>query len=70
MSSRSYFDAVASKWDALRSGFFSERVREAAMDALAVEAEVIQDRRVRTRRSYRRWTAPGSVELEPRAASR
>lgn len=38
MSSRSYFDAVASKWDALRSGYFSERVREAALDALGVEA--------------------------------
>jgi ubiquinone/menaquinone biosynthesis C-methylase UbiE len=38
VSSRSYFDAVASDWDALRSGFFSERVREAALDALAVEA--------------------------------
>jgi ubiquinone/menaquinone biosynthesis C-methylase UbiE len=37
MSSRSYFDAVASEWDTLRSGFFSVRVREAALDALAVE---------------------------------
>jgi ubiquinone/menaquinone biosynthesis C-methylase UbiE len=37
VSSRSYFDAVASEWDALRSGFFSVRVREAALDALAVE---------------------------------
>jgi ubiquinone/menaquinone biosynthesis C-methylase UbiE len=37
VSSRSYFDAVASDWDTLRSGFFSVRVREAALDALAVE---------------------------------
>jgi ubiquinone/menaquinone biosynthesis C-methylase UbiE len=35
LSSRPYFDAVASDWDALRRGFFSERVREAALDALA-----------------------------------
>jgi hypothetical protein len=31
MSSRGYFDAVASDWDAMRRGFFSERVREAAV---------------------------------------
>jgi ubiquinone/menaquinone biosynthesis C-methylase UbiE len=37
VSSRSYFDAVAPEWDSLRSGFFSVRVREAALDALAVE---------------------------------
>jgi ubiquinone/menaquinone biosynthesis C-methylase UbiE len=36
MSSRPYFDAVASDWDAMRRGFFSERVREAALDALRV----------------------------------
>jgi ubiquinone/menaquinone biosynthesis C-methylase UbiE len=38
VSSRSYFDAVASDWDTLRRGFFSTHVREAALDALAVEA--------------------------------
>jgi ubiquinone/menaquinone biosynthesis C-methylase UbiE len=37
VNSRSYFDAVAPDWDAMRSGFFSERVREAALDALGVE---------------------------------
>jgi ubiquinone/menaquinone biosynthesis C-methylase UbiE len=37
MSSRPYFDAVAADWDAMRRGFFSERVREAALDALGVE---------------------------------
>jgi SAM-dependent methyltransferase len=36
MTSRPYFDAVASDWDAMRQGFFSERVREAALDALRV----------------------------------
>ncbi len=39
MSSRSYFDSVASEWDSLRAGFFSERVREVALDALGVEPE-------------------------------
>jgi ubiquinone/menaquinone biosynthesis C-methylase UbiE len=37
VSSRAYFDAIASDWDTLRSGFFSVRVREAALDALAVK---------------------------------
>jgi ubiquinone/menaquinone biosynthesis C-methylase UbiE len=37
MSSRPYFDAVASDWDAMRRGFFSERVREESLDALGVE---------------------------------
>jgi ubiquinone/menaquinone biosynthesis C-methylase UbiE len=37
VSSRPYFDAVASEWDAMRRGFFSERVRDAALGALGVE---------------------------------
>src|SRR5918911_3989390 len=38
VSSRSYFAAVASEWDSLRSDFFSERVREAALEALDVKS--------------------------------
>ncbi len=30
MSSKSYFDQVAGRWDELRAGFFSERVRDKA----------------------------------------
>jgi ubiquinone/menaquinone biosynthesis C-methylase UbiE len=36
MSSRPYFDRVARRWDSMRSGFFSEVVRERALDALGV----------------------------------
>jgi ubiquinone/menaquinone biosynthesis C-methylase UbiE len=38
VSSRSYFDAVASEWDSLRTDFFSERVREVALEALEVKS--------------------------------
>src|SRR5437660_58014 len=36
-SSLGYFSAVALQWDELRKGFFSESVREAALDALSVK---------------------------------
>lgn len=36
MSSRGYFDQVAGEWNSLRAGFFSEAVRERAVDALRV----------------------------------
>ena len=34
--SREYFDAVATEWDAMRSSFYSEAVRDAALRAAAV----------------------------------
>ena len=33
MSSKEYFESVADQWDDMRSGFFSEKVREAAYEA-------------------------------------
>jgi len=37
-SSRAYFDELGAGWDGLRAGFFSERVREAAISVAGVEA--------------------------------
>ncbi len=37
MSSLAYFDKVATQWDELRTQFFSDNVREKAMDAARVE---------------------------------
>lgn len=37
MSSKSYFDRVAERWDQMQSGFFSEKVREAALTAAGVQ---------------------------------
>ena len=36
LGSREYFDRVAREWDVMREGFFSERVREAALNAAGV----------------------------------
>lgn len=38
MSSREFFDQVASQWDEMRTRFYSDRVREKAMDAAGVVA--------------------------------
>lgn len=38
MSSQRYFDQVSGQWDAMRSAFFSERVREKAIATAAVQA--------------------------------
>lgn len=38
MSSRIYFDRVAGAWDDMRAGFFSERVREGALEAAGARA--------------------------------
>ncbi len=38
MSSRQYFDEVAPAWDAMRTGFFSEAVRDQALAAAGVQA--------------------------------
>jgi len=38
MSNNEYFDRVASEWDSMRSEFFSEAVREAAMNKAQVQA--------------------------------
>ena len=38
MSSREFFDQVASQWDQMRTQFYSDRVREKAMDAAGVAA--------------------------------
>ncbi|MDE3089853.1 MAG: methyltransferase domain-containing protein [Chloroflexota bacterium] len=38
MSSKTYFDQVAQKWDAMRASFFSEQVREKAYAAAQVRA--------------------------------
>ena len=38
MSSRAYFEHVAEAWDEMRAGFFSEEVREGALDAAGVRA--------------------------------
>ena len=38
MSSKPYFDDVSGKWDAMRSAFFSERVREKAIATAGVQA--------------------------------
>ena len=39
MSSKSYFDEVGADWDRLRQGFFSERVRDRALDTAGIEAD-------------------------------
>jgi len=36
-ASKSYFDALGGDWDQLRKGFFSEKVREKALELAAVE---------------------------------
>lgn len=36
-SSKAYFDAVAGKWDQMRTGFFSEAVRQQALEAAQVQ---------------------------------
>ena len=38
MRSKDYFDQVAGQWDDMRSGFFSEKVRESAYEAAAVQS--------------------------------
>ena len=38
MSSKQYFDEVAKEWDSVRQSFFSEAVREKALDLAAVAA--------------------------------
>ena len=38
MNSKDYFDRVADRWDEMRSGFFSENVREAACKAAGIQA--------------------------------
>ena len=44
MESRQYFDTVATQWDNLRGGFFSEAVRERAFDAAgAVAGKIAAD---------------------------
>ena len=37
MNSKKYFDTVASHWDAMREGFFSENVREKAFEIAHLE---------------------------------
>ena len=37
MSSKDYFDRVADRWDEMRSGFFSENVRESAYKAAGIQ---------------------------------
>ena len=37
MSSKTYFDQVAGEWDRMRQSFFSDRVRDCALDAAGVE---------------------------------
>lgn len=37
MESKTYFDDVASQWDSMRAGFFSESIREKAFSVLKVE---------------------------------
>jgi ubiquinone/menaquinone biosynthesis C-methylase UbiE len=37
VESRTYFETVAPQWDALRKGFFSDAVREKALDVAGVE---------------------------------
>ncbi|AII58367.1 SAM-dependent methyltransferase [Dehalococcoides mccartyi] len=41
MSSRDYFNQVADNWDEMRQGFFSDRIREAAIEAAGVKPESI-----------------------------
>jgi ubiquinone/menaquinone biosynthesis C-methylase UbiE len=38
MSSKQYFEEVASQWDEMRAGFFSEAVRDKAMSVAKVES--------------------------------
>ena len=38
MSNKEYFERVADQWDEMRSGFFSEKVREAAYQAADIKA--------------------------------
>ena len=38
MSSKDYFERVADRWDEMRSGFFSEKVRESAYKAAGVKS--------------------------------
>ena len=38
MSSKDYFEGVADQWDEMRSGFFSENVREVAYQAADIKA--------------------------------
>jgi SAM-dependent methyltransferase len=40
-SSRLYFDEVAGEWDSLRTGFFSEAVREKAYDVIGVKPDML-----------------------------
>ncbi|AGG08368.1 SAM-dependent methlyltransferase [Dehalococcoides mccartyi] len=41
MSSRDYFNQVADNWDEMRQGFFSDRIREAALEAADVKPNSI-----------------------------
>ena len=36
MNSKNYFNRVAGEWDEMRKGFFSDRVREAALEKAGV----------------------------------
>ena len=38
MSSKDYFERVADRWDEMRSGFFTEKVREAAYKAADLQS--------------------------------
>ncbi|MBI4551022.1 MAG: SAM-dependent methyltransferase, partial [Candidatus Latescibacteria bacterium] len=38
MSSKTYFDQVATRWDTMRTGFYSEAVREKAFAVAGVQA--------------------------------
>ena len=38
MSSKDYFERVADRWDEMRSGFFSEKVRESAYKAAGIQS--------------------------------
>ena len=38
MSSNDYFERVADRWDEMRSGFFSENVRESAYKAAGIQS--------------------------------
>ena len=38
MGSKDYFDRVASRWDEMRSGFFSEKVRDSAYMAAGIQS--------------------------------
>lgn len=38
MGSKDYFDRVADQWDEMRTGFFSEKVRESAYEAAGIQS--------------------------------